>query len=61
MIQPAKFSIAKRRWWVGGGYVVLQGPGRPLKLAWFRELCHAEYFVRLFHVELSDEDRKSLQ
>ena len=60
MASRAIFAIAKRRWWAGGGYVVLQGPGWPYKIAWFRELTHAECFVRLFKVYLSDEDRKDL-
>lgn len=42
------YAVAHRRWWLGGGYDVLQGPGWPTKLAWFRERHHAVAFIRIF-------------
>jgi hypothetical protein len=47
-VEQVVYAIAHRRWWLGGGYDVLQGPGWPYKLAWFRDRRHAEMFLEIF-------------
>jgi hypothetical protein len=46
-----KFAIGTRRRWLGGGYDVLAcdsfEPSSCTRIAWFRELAHAEMFAAI--------------